>query len=86
ITTYAVAQFHSQFQFFAFSLVIFGNHARFVRWGCGGAVISARFTYVEHSNILVDFFWGFSHFSPEGRGHDPSVSPANLSEEDAKKV
>ncbi|KAI6119129.1 hypothetical protein EDD16DRAFT_1519533 [Pisolithus croceorrhizus] len=78
--------FHSQFQFFAFSLVIFGNHARFVRWGCGGAVISARFTYVEHSNILVDFFWGFSHFSPEGRGHDPSVSPANLSEEDAKKA
>ncbi|KAI6013862.1 hypothetical protein EDC04DRAFT_2579081 [Pisolithus marmoratus] len=86
ITTYAVTQFDSQFRFFAFSLVIFGNRARFVRWDRGGAIISAQFDYVENSNILVDFFWRFSHLSREGRGHDPSVSPANLSEEDAKKV
>ncbi|KAI6113749.1 hypothetical protein EDD16DRAFT_1122776 [Pisolithus croceorrhizus] len=86
ITTYAVAQFDSQFRFFAFSLVIFGNHARFVRWDRGGAVVSARFNYVERSNTLVDFFWRFSRLSREGRGHDPSVSPANLSEEDAQKI
>ncbi|KAI6110183.1 hypothetical protein EDD16DRAFT_1898042 [Pisolithus croceorrhizus] len=86
ITAYTVAQVSSQFRFFAFSVVVVRDHARFVRWDRAGAVASARFNYVENSNILVDFFWRFSHLSCEGRGHDPSVSPANLSEEDAQKI
>ncbi|KAI6163461.1 hypothetical protein EDD17DRAFT_1507184 [Pisolithus thermaeus] len=86
ITAYAVAQFSSQFRFFAFSVVVVGDHARFVRWDRAGAVVSARFNYVENSNILVDFFWRFSHLPREGRGHDPSVYLANLSEEDTQKI
>lgn len=86
ITTYAVTQFSCQFRTFAFSVVIVKDHARFVRWDRAGAIISARFNYLEELDLLTDFFWRFSHLSREQRGHDASVSPASLSEEDAQNV
>ncbi|KAI6097159.1 hypothetical protein F5141DRAFT_1255676 [Pisolithus sp. B1] len=87
ITSYAVRQFYSQYRFFAFSIVVFGDHARLVRWDRSGAVVSARFNYVDNANLLVDFLWRFSHLSREDRGHDPTVSPASdLSEETAQEI
>ncbi|KAI6142706.1 hypothetical protein BKA82DRAFT_25818 [Pisolithus tinctorius] len=86
ITTYAVAQFNSQFRIFAFSIVVFNDHARLVRWDRAGAVVSTRFNYVQNSNLLTDFIWRFSHLSREERGHDRSVSPAKLSKQETQKV
>ncbi|KAI6013038.1 hypothetical protein EDC04DRAFT_2904791 [Pisolithus marmoratus] len=86
ITTFAAAQFSSQFRLFVFSVVIVNDHARFVRWDRAGAIVTTRFNYLENLDVLTDFFWRFSHLSREERGHDPSVSPSNLSEEDAQKI
>ncbi|KAI6116466.1 hypothetical protein F5141DRAFT_1213058 [Pisolithus sp. B1] len=85
ITSYAIRQFNYQHRFFAFSVVVFGNHARLLRWDRGGAVVSTRFDYVKNSNLLVDFLWRFSHLPRVDRGHDPTVSPAALlSDEEAQ--
>ncbi|KAI5984862.1 hypothetical protein EDD15DRAFT_2374764 [Pisolithus albus] len=87
ITSYAVRQFGSQYRFFAFSVVVFGNRARLIRWDRSGAVVSASFDYCKESAILVDFLWRFAHMSPQERGHDPTVSPnTNLSEETEQKI
>ncbi|KAI6009300.1 hypothetical protein EDC04DRAFT_2906585 [Pisolithus marmoratus] len=86
LTTFAAAQFSSQFRIFVFSVVIVNDHARFVRWDRAGAIVTTRFNYLEKSDVLTNFFWRFSHLAREERGHDPSVSPSNLSEEDAQKI
>ncbi|KAI6035679.1 hypothetical protein EDC04DRAFT_3033548 [Pisolithus marmoratus] len=85
-TAFATAQLGSQFRIFVFSVVIVNDHAQFVRWDRAGAIITTRFNYLEKSDVLTHFFWRFSHLSREERGHDPSVSPPNLSEEDAQKI
>ncbi|KAI6038246.1 hypothetical protein EDC04DRAFT_2570276, partial [Pisolithus marmoratus] len=87
ITLYAVRQFYSQYLFFAFSVIIFDDHAWLVLWNCSSAIVSAGFNYVDNANLLVDFLWRFSHLSPVDRGHDPTMSPAsNLSEETVQKI
>ncbi|KAI6130735.1 hypothetical protein EDD16DRAFT_1796514, partial [Pisolithus croceorrhizus] len=87
ITSYAVRQFYSQYQFFAFLVIVFGDHMWLVRWDHSGAVISVRFNYVDNANLLVNFLWRFSHLSHEDRGHDPTMSPtSNLSEETTQEI
>ncbi|KAI6021146.1 hypothetical protein EDC04DRAFT_2514598, partial [Pisolithus marmoratus] len=87
MTLYAVRQFYSQYWFFTFSVIIFGDHAQLVLWDHSSAIISAGFNYVDNANLLVDFLWRFSHLSPVDRGHDPTTSPASdLSEETVQKI
>lgn len=73
MTSYAVAQLGSQFRVFAFSVMIFGNFARLIRWDRAGAIVTEKFSYTENPGLLANFFWRYDHLSPEMRGVDPTV-------------
>ncbi|KAH7890331.1 hypothetical protein F5I97DRAFT_1963927 [Phlebopus sp. FC_14] len=74
LTAYGLAHLGSQFRNFAFSVLIMGNQARFMRWERTGVVVSRRFNYIENPSLLADFFWRFSHLSPDQRGIDRFVN------------
>ncbi|KAG6815598.1 hypothetical protein H0H87_000264, partial [Tephrocybe sp. NHM501043] len=60
-----------------FTIFIFGQYARFIRWDRAGAIVSRKFNYREDSSPLVEFFWRFSRLDAAGRGHDPTVRRAS---------
>ena len=78
---YAGAQHSLQFRHFSFSVVIQGDHARFLRWDPSGTVVTAVFNYRENPMLMAEFLWRFDHLSPMKRGHDESIQAANLSPE-----
>lgn len=80
IASYTAALTGCQFRTHAFSVLIFGRFARFIRWDRSGAVVSRKFDYSKHPDILADFFWRYSYLSPRQRGHDTSVSSTTLDE------
>ncbi|KAH7884228.1 hypothetical protein F5I97DRAFT_1957019 [Phlebopus sp. FC_14] len=77
LTAYGLAHLGSQFRNFAFSVLIMGTHARFMRWERAGVVVTRRFNYIENPGLLAGFFWRFSHLSAQERGTDESVEAAD---------
>ncbi|KAH7887107.1 hypothetical protein F5I97DRAFT_1106621 [Phlebopus sp. FC_14] len=87
LTAYALAQFGLQFRNFAFSVLVMGSYARLMRWERAGAVVTRKFDYTKNPDILTEFFWRFSHMSPDQRGLDLTVSVADgLSTMDADLI
>jgi hypothetical protein len=78
---YAGAQHSLQFRHFSFSVVVQGDHARFLRWDPSGTVVTAAFNYRDNPKLMAEFLWRFDHLSPMKRGHDESIQPAHLSPE-----
>jgi hypothetical protein len=78
---YAGAQHSLQFRHFSFSIVVHGDHARFLRWDPSGTVVTAAFNYRTNPRLMAEFLWRFDHLSPKQRGHDVSIQPANLAAE-----
>lgn len=77
IISHAEAQFMRQPRVFFFQILIFGHMARFVRWDCGGAVVSARFDYTKEPNSLATFLWRFAHLTDDQRGLDTTACLAS---------
>ncbi|KAF8546653.1 hypothetical protein OG21DRAFT_1501900 [Imleria badia] len=75
---YAGAQHSLQFRHFSFSIVVHGDHARFLRWDPSGTVVTAAFNYRTNPKLMAEFLWRFDHLSPKQRGHDVSIQPAKL--------
>ena len=79
---YAGAQHSLQFRHFSFSIIIQGDHARFLRWDpsgtVSGTVVTAVFNYRTNPRLMAEFLWRFDHLSPIQRGHDVSIQLANL--------
>lgn len=75
LTAYAIAQHAEQFRNFSFSVSIVNTRARFLRWDPAGVAVTEEFDYVAKPELVVKFFWYFSHLSDEKRGHDPSIHP-----------
>ena len=73
LLSYAAAQMTSGFWTHCFSVVVFTDGARLIRWDRAGAIISERFTITDKSNLLIEFCQRFDQLAPEHRGHDPSV-------------
>jgi hypothetical protein len=73
ITSYATAQFAKQFRTHIFSVLIFHEHARLIRWDRSGAIVTRRFNYCDTIHLL-DFFWRYNVSSLEQRGVDTSVT------------
>ena len=73
ITTTAAALLARQQRTFAFSLLICGSHARFIRWDRAGAIVTRHFDYHRHPRLLAEFFWRFGQLSAALRGHDPTA-------------
>ncbi|CAL1708971.1 unnamed protein product [Somion occarium] len=80
IIDYTTALLSRQHRRFAFSIVICGQYARFLRWDRAGCIVSDIFDYLEDPDILLDFFWCYARLTREERGFDPTVVPASAAE------
>ena len=77
---YVANQFAYQHRLFAFSLVICGQVARFVRWDREGAVVSAGIDCSQRQDLVIEFLQWFNHLTDNQRGLDPTVVPATPEE------
>ncbi|KAG6909469.1 hypothetical protein DXG01_017191 [Tephrocybe rancida] len=77
---YATEWFSRQHRHHGFTIFLFGQYIRFIRWDRAGAVVSERFDFKNNSGFLIDFLWRFSHLDAAGRGKDPYVRRADPSE------
>ena len=73
LVAFASAQMATQFRVFRFSVVVFAQWARFLRWDRAGVVVSKAFDFTRHPDWLAEFFWRYSHMLPTDRGEDLSV-------------
>lgn len=80
LSAHVQAQFTRQHRCFILQLVIIHRWARFLRWDRSGAVVTERFDYVSHPELLAEFFYRFAHMSDEERGFDPTVKVADRRE------
>ncbi|KAF8176473.1 hypothetical protein BJ912DRAFT_699372 [Pholiota molesta] len=77
IGSYSAAISGTQFRTHVFSVSVCGSTARFILWDRSGAVVTARFDYVENPEVLVGFFYRYSRSTPSRQGYDPTFSPAS---------
>lgn len=70
-----------QLRHFSFSVVIEGDHARFLRWDPAGTVVTAAFNYHTNSRMMAEFLWRFDYLSTGEQGHDESIQLAILAPE-----
>ena len=77
---YAANQLDYQHRLFAFSLVVFGKKARFVRWDREGVVISAGVDCSQRQDLLIEFFQQFNQLTAKQRRLDPTTVPATPEE------
>lgn len=80
LTTYATEWCSRQHRTFAFSVLIIGSEARFIRWDRSAAIVTEKFNYKETSQPLIDFLWYFCHLDNIERGRDDSVRDATPAE------
>ena len=73
---YAANQLGYQHRLFAFSLVICGKRARFIRWDREGAVVSAGIDCLRDPDLVIEFLRRFNQLTDEQRGLDPTATPA----------
>jgi len=78
---YAANQLAYQHRLFAFSLVICGQNARFIRWDREGGVVSAAVDCLQcKNNPVIEFLQRFNQLTAEQRGWDPTAVPATPEE------
>ena len=82
-TLYAANQLAYQHRLFAFSLVICGKLARFIRWDRDGALVSAGIDCSKDHALVIEFLQRFNQMTPEQRGLDPTATPATPEEIEA---
>ena len=78
--TYAANQLAYQHRLFAFSLVICGKNARFIRWDREGVVVSAGIDCSQRQDLVIEFLQRFNQLTAEQRGLDPTAVPATPEE------
>jgi len=74
LIAYADAIHRSQFRVFSFSVVLFGNTGRLLRWDRSGIVYTAPFDWPEQHDTLYEFLWRINHLSYVDRGYDTTVT------------
>jgi len=74
LISYASGIHRSQFRVFSFSIALFGEIGRLLRWDRSGVIYTAPFPWAD--GILFEFLWRFNHLSAVDRGHDITVSYA----------
>ena len=77
---YAANHLAYQHRVFAFSLVICGNIARFIRWDREGVVVSGGIDCSTKHGLVVEFLRRFNRLTPEQRGFDPTARLATPEE------
>jgi len=77
---HAANQLAYQHRLFAFSLVICGKKARFIRWDREGVVVSAEIDCSQHHDLVIEFLQRFNQMTAKQRGLDPTAVPATPEE------
>ena len=77
---HAANQLAYQHRLFAFSLVICGKKARFIRWDREGVVVSAGIDCSQRHDLVIEFLQRFNQMTAEQRGLDPTAVPATTEE------
>ena len=73
ITLYATAHMAAQFRTHIFSLLILPKYARLLRWDRAGVVVTKEIPIAGSESALAEFYWRYSHATPDVRGHDTTV-------------
>ena len=77
---YAANQLAYQHRLFAFSLIVCGKKARFIRWDREGVVVSATVDCSQRHDLVIEFLQRFNQMTTEQRGFDPTAVPATPEE------
>ncbi|KAI0292369.1 hypothetical protein B0F90DRAFT_278101 [Multifurca ochricompacta] len=72
---YASAHHQSQFRVFSFSIFLFGEKGRLLRWDRSGVIYTESFEWLTQPDTLLEFIWRFNFLSDVERGHDTTVTP-----------
>jgi hypothetical protein len=75
---YATSHHRSQFRVFSFSVAVFEDTFRLLRWDRSGIIYTAASNLAD--GYLFEFLWRFNHLSPVDRGYDATVSSADNDE------
>ncbi|KAI0296770.1 kinase-like domain-containing protein [Multifurca ochricompacta] len=77
---YASAHHQSQFRVFSFSIFLFGEKGRLLRWDRSGVIYTEPFEWTTEPDTLLEFIWRFNFLSDIERGHDTTVTPVTDNE------
>ncbi|KAI0292370.1 kinase-like domain-containing protein [Multifurca ochricompacta] len=72
---YALELHQSQFRVFSFSIFLFGQRGRLLRWDRSGVIYTESFEWLTQPDTLLEFIWRFNFLSVVERGHDSTVTP-----------
>lgn len=81
IAAYAAAMCARQYRTHCFTISIFGELARVIRWDRSGATVSRAFNYHDESQWLAEFARLYSTASYAQQGYDMTVTKASAEEE-----
>lgn len=76
LISYVKEQMSRQHRTGMYQIFICGDYARLLYFDRSGGVVTKRFNYHTHPEILADFLWRYSHLDQAARGWDPSVVAA----------
>src|SRR6266404_3217536 len=82
LIAYATAIHRRQFRVFSFSVVLFGETGRLLRWDRGGIIFTKSFNWYEQHDTFFEFLWRLNHLSDVDRGYDTTVT--SVSDHEAK--
>ena len=74
IISHATILFTRQHRVHLFTVVLFGDMARIIRWDHSGLTVTKKFNYHREPIKLSRFLWRLCHLSDVQRGHDPTVT------------
>ena len=82
LAIYAKEIFDHQHRTHLFQLLVCGRHARLIVWDRSGAIVSESFDYIEHPQLMAEFFWRYNHMTEAARGNDSTAVLATSHEEE----
>ncbi|KAH9174771.1 hypothetical protein EDB89DRAFT_2143297 [Lactarius sanguifluus] len=74
LIAYTSAIHRSQFRVFSFSVVLFGNTGRLLRWDRSGVIYTEPFNWSTQPDTLFEFLWRLNFLSDVKRGYDTTVT------------
>ncbi|KAH8977385.1 hypothetical protein EDB86DRAFT_2817875 [Lactarius hatsudake] len=74
LIAYTSAIHRSQFRVFSFSVVLFGNTGRLLRWDRSGVIYTEPFNWSTEPDTLFEFLWRLNFLSDVKRGYDTTVT------------
>ena len=83
VACYATAHLAAQFRTHTFSILLFRETARLMRWDRAGVIVTERIPL--DNPALKQFFWRFNNSDATGRGYDSTVTPFQLTRKLTKK-